>query len=687
MGSSAWNLDTRDFNRITRVSPPRSATWFASFFMNFKPIGRLAVRNAVMAFVAVACLDPLKATDFHRDVQPLLNKYCFECHSGDEISGDVDFGSIATSKDIDESFELWESMVDNLRAHSMPPEDAPQPSEEERQRIERWYKDFVDAIEPRPAVFTARRLSVTEYRNTLRSVLGFDLEVDVMEAEQTVTQRSMVVKLLPEDPPGKSGFKNDTHENPLSRVIWDQYSYLVDSALEELFSRQRRKELERFVGPIEGKHLTPRQAETLVSEIIPLAFRRPISDKELTETLVRLEGKRDAKLTSSLKAVLESVLMSPAFIYRGLRVSRDKVGPQRVDAYELAERLSYFLWADMPDKQLMQSAEKGSLKEANVFHAEIDRMLHSPKASSLAEIFVTEWLSLGEIEHVSNNPPMMIALQSQPMDFVKYLINEDRPLIELIDSRVAFANRYTAKMYAGDAKQLKKDNKQRGIEQQAVPNQRIELQQAVERGGILTMPGVLAMNKGPILRGTWVLERILGEELPDPPANVGQVEPNSRGQKLTFRQRFEQHRENPSCAVCHDKIDPLGFALQAFDEEGQYVLASNYAIGKKQKKKNEAADDPANLDTSGLLPSGETFDGIGELKKILTTTQREAVIQNLVERMMAYAYCRKLTIHDMPIANSITKQMISTDGTWRELIHAIANSIPFRETIFSEGKS
>ena len=426
-------------------------------------IRRCPVPNAVVTSIVtgifINSFGLAVAGDFGRDVRPVLTKYCFECHSGDETNGDVDFGSVASQQDIDEAFELWESMVENLRSHSMPPEDSPQPTTDERDQIEHWYKTFVESIEPRPAVFQPRRLSVTEYRNTLRSVLGFDLEVDVIEAEQTVTERSMVIKLLPEDPPGKSGFKNDTHENPLSTVAWDQYSYLVSAALEELFSEQRREEMQKFTGPIRGQHLKPLQAERLVRLFVPLAMRRDVGEAELTKINERLGGKFGSALESALRLELETVLMSPGFIYRGLRMPRGELGQQPVDRFELAERLSYFLWADMPDQELMDLAATAALNDPQIYSAQIDRLLASPKARSLSEVFVTEWLSLGEIENVSDNPPEMLALKTQPIDFTQYLFTEDRPLIELIDSRTAFVNRFTAKMYGEDSKQIAESHK------------------------------------------------------------------------------------------------------------------------------------------------------------------------------------------------------------------------------------
>ena len=181
------------------------------------------------------------------------------------------------------------------------------------------------------------------------------------------------------------------------------------------------------------------------------------------------------------------------------------------------------------------------------------------------------------------------------------------------------------------------------------------------------MPGILMMNRGPILRGTWILERILGEDLPDPPANVGQVAANQDGQNLSFRQRFEQHRSNTTCAVCHDRIDPLGFALEGYGQNGQFLTS---------KANSE-------IDTSGQLPSGEKFDNFAQLKQILKTTQKQVVIRNIVKRTLSFALCRRLTIYDHSEVERITQHIAETNGTWQELFVQIVTSVPFRETVLA----
>lgn len=244
------------------------------------------VNNSLCILAVVVLATPHAWSDeFGREIRPLLNKYCADCHSGDDPKGQIDFTAMRTSGDIDAGYEIWEQSAERLIARDMPPGGELQPTEIERSRILDWYqKRFVDQVEARPGLFRPRRLSATEYRNTLRSLFGFDLEVAIIEAEQTQVEKSLVMKLLPEDPPGRSGFRNDTHGNPLTTVIWDQYSYLVDHALEEFFDPEKRQFLEAYVGPID-RTLTATQAETLLRKFIPRVQRRPLPESELFEIL------------------------------------------------------------------------------------------------------------------------------------------------------------------------------------------------------------------------------------------------------------------------------------------------------------------------------------------------------------------------------------------------------------------
>ena len=485
-----------------------------------------------------------------------------------------------------------------------------------------------------------------------------------MEAEQTVAETSLVMKLLPIDPPGETGFTNDTSGNPLSTVIWEQYDYLVDAGLAQLFTPSA---LERYTGTLdESGTPTAEQAKAMLKKFFKLAWRRPVPEERLQKSLDAIEGKTGADLNTVLREELKAILMSPAFMHRGLLAEGNPGKAEAIDPYELAERLSYFLWADMPDEKLLDLAETGKLKNPEVLQEEVERLLNSKKSRSLSEVFATQWLALDQIAENNKNPPKAHALKTQPLDFMDYLFREDRPLTELIDSQVAFMNPHTAGYYPGDNRQVPRYRKQKGIEVEAVANQKIVLKQVKERGGLLTIPGVLQMNPTPITRGTWMLERILGVHLGEPPPNVGQIPPSPRGKKLTFRQRFEMHRSKAACAVCHNKIDPLGFALQAYDSAGTF---------KKQTPPSY---------TQGKLPTGETFENFDELKKILVTSRKRDLIRNIVERTMTYALCRKMEINDQPTLDKITDKLAEQNGTYRMLVTEVVNSLPFQQAYFPE---
>lgn len=588
------------------------------------------------------------------EAEEFLKAYCVDCHTGPDSRGQLDLAALL-SVSAEQEFEAWENVADRVRNREMPPSDHAQPSEQQRLEFLDWYEQtLVRLVKSQPAPMRPRRLSAVEYRNTIRSLMGFELEVAVIEAEQTVSEKSLVLKLLPPDPPGRSGFFNDTHDAPLTTVLWDHYSYFADTAISEMFSPGRRHLLQQIVGPIGVHGLTHDQAEQLLRDFARRAFRRP-PGRILVESFCSLPAGLD--IERDTRFALKRILMSPQFLYRSLLAETASDGSDRVDSWEFAERLSYFLWADMPDEELFSAAETGRLTNPVELRKQIDRMVESPKAITLATDFAHQWLTLGEVEKDNVQVPEAEALRSQPRDFVRYLVVEDRPLIELIDSRVAFVNPFTRRFYGRDSQQMTRYRKADGIEREIVANQKIILRETTERGGILTMPGILAMNQGPILRGVWVLERILGQELPEPPPNVGQVRPAKPGESLSFRERFEQHRSDTTCAVCHDRIDPLGFAF------GRYEGA--------------AFSEKLTVDTSGKLPTGEVFQDFTELKSLLVTSQRERVIRNIVRRMVAYAVCRKLELYDRPSIDEITKRLSASDGTYRDLIFAIATSVPF----------
>ena len=621
----------------------------------------------------------LFAGSFEEEVLPILKRSCLKCHGGEKTKGQVDFSEILTESDAGDHLDLWETVVEVVELGEMPPEEEKPLFPAERKKIRDWREAFIRLpVETTLSEFRPRRLSANEYRNTLRSLFGFDLEVGISRAEQTVSgEKSLALKLLPPDPPGGSGYFNDTHAVPLSSSLLENYAYLAGAALDRLFSAKGRDSLARMVD--QGRdwkgETSPAFAEKFLRSFLPWALRRTVPDEKIKAVLDRLGDKEGEALVSALKFELKAVLISPEFLYRGfLAKPEGKPGRQPVDDFELAERLSYFIWEDMPDEELMKAARKGTLREKGEVSRQVGRMLADPKARNLSESFGVQLLALSSIDdQIKNNPIHLHAMRTQPRDFLHYLFTEDRPVMELLDSNVTFVNQSTSGFYGNDRRRLAPFHKPKGVERQRTMNQRLEIRDAEGRGGILTMPSILAMNHGPILRGTWVLRHILGVRLGEPPADVPPIKPVPRGKKMTFRERFEAHRENATCARCHEKIDPIGFALDGYDRNGRYLLASYHKRGNQPP-----------IDTSGKLPSGEKFEDFQGLKSILLSKKREQIVRHLSSQVLSYALCRKLGRGDQPVIEEITRKVTLENSTWRELLIEVANSPPFRETVFRQ---
>ena len=634
------------------------------------------MRTILCIFFLPACL---LGGAFEDQVVPILERSCLKCHGGEKTKGKVDFSGILTELDAGDHLDLWETVVEVVELGEMPPEDENPLSSDEKKGIRGWHEEFLKLpVETAIPVFRPRRLSANEYRNTLRSLFGFDLEVGIARAEQTESgDKSLVLKILPPDPPGKSGFFNDTHSTPLSSSLLENYAYLAGISLDRLFSSQGRDSLAHMTRQNEDWNggITPDLAEEIVRSFLPRIFRRPVKEERIKLVFEQLEGKKGKALVAALKFEFKAALISPEFLYRGFLAKPDEnKNRQPVDPFELAERLSYFLWEDMPDEELFESARDGSLLEKGEVGRQIERMLTDSRARNLSESFGVQLLGLSSIDdQIKNNPIHLHALRTQPRDFLHYLFTEGRPVMELLDSNVTFVNQSTSGFYGNDRKRLAPFHKPKGIERQRTMNQRLEIKDAEGRGGILTMPSILSMNHGPILRGTWVLRTILGVRLGEPPADVPPIKPPPRGKKMTFRERFEAHRENVTCARCHEKIDPIGFALDGYDKNGRYLLASYHKRGNQPP-----------IDTSGKLPSGEEFKDFQGLKHILMTKKREQVIRNLTSQLLSYALCRKLGRGDQPVVEKISRKATLENSTWKELLIEVASSVSFRETVFSQ---
>jgi len=426
---------------------------------------------------------------------------------------------------------------------------------------------------------------------------------------------------------------------------------------------------------------TPDKAKTrtILSDFASRAYRRPATEKEIDglAKLVDSVVTGGDKWEAGLQIALQAVLCSPKFLFRVELDDRpDQKEPRPLDEFQLASRLSYFLWSSMPDDQLIELAKKKELS-ANI-DAQIKRMLQDPKAFALVENFGIQWLQIKRLNghapdskvYASFNERLRRAFFKETELFLQAVIKEDRSILDLIAADFTFMNESLAQHYGySDTNGNRTGQKAKysaGKPLKGNDFQRVTIPDG-ERGGLLTQGSILTVTSNPtrtspVKRGRWVLDQILGTPPPPPPPDIPDL-PDAKGGELkgTLRQRMEQHRENPSCANCHARMDPIGFAFENFD-----------GVGKFRFK-----DGTADIDTSGVLPDGRAFKGPQELKAILKE-KKDLFSYCLAEKLLTYALGRGLKYYDEPALRKIVAELDKKDYRFSVLVSEIVKSDPFR---------
>jgi cytochrome c553 len=404
--------------------------------------------------------------------------------------------------------------------------------------------------------------------------------------------------------------------------------------------------------------------ERIVSNLARRAYRRPTKPNEVASLmkLVDVAQKEGMDVEHGIQTALTAMLVSPNFLFR-LEYDpqpRNPAATHRISDIELASRLSYFLWNSMPDDELLALAEKNRLSNPAVLDAQILRMLSDARASAVAENFAGQWLETRNLDSVKPDPDrfpewnaeLKDAMRTETRMFFDSILRENRPISEFLTARYTFLNETLARFYGVD-----------GVK--GADFRRVELS-TEERGGILSHASVLTVSSYPtrtsvVLRGRYVLENILGTPPPPPPANVPPLDEDQAGIVQSLRQQMEQHRANPTCAACHSKMDPLGFALENYD-----------AIGKWR-----TMDGKFPIDTTGSLPDGTRFDGPSDLRYALATRLPQFA-EALTRKMLVYALGRGLESYDRRTVNSIVSNWEKREYRLQSLILEIAHSLPFQ---------
>lgn len=587
---------------------------------------------------------------FRDNVSPFITTYCIDCHGNKKRKGGFNFQPALKKPGGADSNQLWKKALANVKAHDMPPEGADkQPTEAERQALVDWIPKakFLSPKDPGP--FVIRRLTKVEYGNTLRDLFGVD---------------PAVAQELPDEVFGAG------YLNTLSPLQSEQYLAIANEVLDRVLAPSGAPPTavqKRLFGetPKPGTDLRA-AARTVARSLARSAYRRPATEAELEVLLGVFDLARENQLAypAALRLMLKAVLISPQFLFitpaKEAEPGRD-IAP--LDDFQLASRLSYLLWATMPDAELAALADAGQLREPAVLKAQARRLLLDQRSRALFDGFGAQWLGVGSLQSktfdTAKFPQMTSAMRTAMYDearlFFDSIVRENRSAVSFVDSDYTFLNGTLATLY--------------GLEKSVTGPEmrRVKLTDA-NRGGILGMPGILATTSFPnrtsaVKRGVWVLEQVLGEHVPPAPANVPALEKQDQKKvaNLTLRQRTELHRTNPVCANCHKILDPIGFGLENFDAIGRW---------------RDQDDTGGAIDAAGELPGAKRFTSPKELKAIIAARAPD-VARNLTEKLLAYALCRQLEGYDEIVVDRLMETIAKDGYRTQTLITEIVTSYPF----------
>jgi hypothetical protein len=405
-------------------------------------------------------------------------------------------------------------------------------------------------------------------------------------------------------------------------------------------------------------------AEKILSSVAHRAYRRPVTADDLPQLMALYkQGAENGGFESGIRLALQKVLVSPEFIFRAELEAADapRGSVHRLGDIELASRLSFFLWSSIPDDELLAVAERGQLSDPSMLERQVQRMMADPRSQALVQNFVGQWLFLRNIPKMQPDitaftyfdDNLRQALEKETTLLVESTLREDRSVVDLLKTDYTFVNQRLAEHY--------------GIEGiYGNEFRRIALTDP-KRYGLLGQASIMAVTAypnrtAPTIRGKWVLEQILGTPPPPPPPNVPALKIDENQKVLTMRQRMEEHRVSPQCAVCHRIMDPIGFALDNFD-----------GLGKWRETEGEEVIDP-----SGVLPDGTPFEGPVGLRDILLSKKRDVFVENFTERLLTYALGRGTEEYDQPVVRKIAREAATKNYRWSAIILSIVKSKPFQ---------
>jgi hypothetical protein len=625
--------------------------------------------------------DPIKK------ITPILEKHCFPCHHDTKRSADISLKNIFMGINDTKALmvrdgKVWMNVIKQIETGQMPPRNHhPAITPDEAETLAQTIKEilFSSLSNANPGRVVIRRLSHTEYQYSVYHLLGVRYDAPAK---------------FPADGSGGAGFDNYAGSLFLTPLKLERYYEAADEIMEEVFSKENlwqkvvpvsyKKSIwsvikDWFVGIFSTVDYSAGAVDAASEVITPFATRayRRLLETEEKEILLKLfrkvyEGSDDRRrFDIAIKETLKAVLVSPNFLYRyEEELPKPIDNPYPLSDFELASRLSFFLWTSPPDQELFEAAYRGELQDSVVLSRQVLRMLKDPKAKNFAESFSTQWLGIRSIREMNPldperfpemTPSLREAMYQEAVEYFYYVLTESKNFLELIDSDYTFLNEELARHYGVD-----------GVHGEAM--RRVSLKDA-NRGGVLTMGAVLAttsmpLRTSPVLRGKWVLEELLGAPPPPPPPDAGELpEEASSNPNASIRDLLATHRANPTCAGCHQRMDPIGLGLENFDPAGRW--------------RNSYGNKP--IVAWDTLPSGEIFNGPAGLKKAIVTKE-DQFARVLSEKMFIYAIGRNVGFVDelflQRLVRNLKENRFNTEKFILELVHLEA----FKQKVNDKGE-
>lgn len=729
--------------------------------------------------------DSLRAVqrEYNNKILPTLRTHCGDCHWGPDAEADFNLEGFQTLDQLLNGRKKWKKTVVRVAAREMPPEGETPLTDADHQAVLQWIDNLlnsVDCTNINPGRVTIRRLNRTEYKNTIRDLVGINYEPanafpgddegygfnnigDVLSLPPILMEKYLraaeeIISEAISDPtvptfsqtidgnqftqydgsivhehesihlmttsgtinhsvkvPSSGQFKIEVRAygdqagnepakmrlevseksagTQLVRATADEHSdyeftaklkkgrnNLKISFLNDFYEegksdrnlsvvhvvlsglpRGKTKSHRMLIpftpeAPSEQRHA----AREYLNKFMSRAYRRYVTNDELNRLMNLYDHAREdsESFESAVSLAFQAVLISPNFLYK-IETPTAPGTTRHLNDFELATNLSYFLWSTMPDKELLKLASDHKLHEPEVYHQQIKRMLADPKADALVENYVSQWLQLRHLQKFTPDPDLFpgvdrklrhdMATETKLM--FADLIKRDASILEILDNDSTFLNERLANHY--NIPGVKGD----GFRQVSTKK--------YGRLGLMTQASILTLTSNPtrtspVKRGKWIMENLLGEEPPPPDPAAMQLEDQAE-LKGTLRERMEQHRADPACAVCHKVMDQLGFALENYDAVGRW-------------RENDEGDE---IDASGELPDGTSFAGANELQHTLKTKMRDQFVRCATEKLLIYSLGRGLEYFDECSVDKIIEQLQRADHRFSELIIAVATSEPF----------